>query len=138
MPDPTLDPHAALIDTMVMISAVDRDMSDVEMHIIGDIVNHLPVFQGYDAKRLTSDLKDCARRLSAEDGLEAARAFPHAAIVPLHCEGWEHYSESREEIRSAFAEAGLESRLRWLAPGRETILAIANVAGASGAARIAR
>ena len=75
---------------------------------------------------------------TAEDGIEAARAFPHAAIVPLHCEGWEHYSESREEIRSAFAEAGLESRLRWLAPGRETILAIANVAGASGAARIAR
>jgi hypothetical protein len=71
MPDPKLDPHAALIDTMVMVSAVDRDMSDVEMHIIGDIVNHLPVFEGYDAKRLTADLADCARRLGAADGLEA-------------------------------------------------------------------
>lgn len=33
--------------------------------------------------------------LTAEDGLEAARAMPNAAIVSLHFEGWTHFSEGR-------------------------------------------
>lgn len=57
--------------------------------------------------------------LTAEEGIEAARAFADAAIVPLHCEGWAHYTESREEIARAFAKAGLKGRLFWGDPGRE-------------------
>jgi L-ascorbate metabolism protein UlaG (beta-lactamase superfamily) len=56
--------------------------------------------------------------MSAADGIAFARAFPDAAIIPPHFEGWRHFSESRPEITSAFAEAGLENRLHWLAPGR--------------------
>ncbi|MGE5279053.1 MAG: MBL fold metallo-hydrolase [Acidobacteriota bacterium] len=51
---------------------------------------------------------------TAEEGVEAARAFGEAAIVPLHFEGWEHFSESRPEVDRAFAAAGLGHRLRWL------------------------
>ena len=50
--------------------------------------------------------------------VEAARAFAGAAIVPLHFEGWEHFSEGRDDIARAFADAGLSSRLRWPDPGR--------------------
>ena len=57
---------------------------------------------------------------TASEGVEAARAFADAVIVPLHYEGWEHFSESRKEIQDAFAAAGLEPRLRWLEPGRAT------------------
>ncbi len=57
---------------------------------------------------------------TADEGLEAARAFPRATIVPLHYEGWKHFSESRAEIDRAFAGAGLSSRLAWLTPGRAT------------------
>lgn len=60
--------------------------------------------------------------MSAEDGVQFARAFPDAAIVPLHFEGWKHFSESRPEISAAFAKAGLEHRLHWLPPGRPTDL----------------
>jgi tellurite resistance protein len=70
MERPPIDPHAALIYTMVLVAAVDREMSDAEMRVIGDIVNHLPSFQGYDGKRLTQDLRDCAARLAADAGLE--------------------------------------------------------------------
>ncbi|HEX6561493.1 MAG TPA: MBL fold metallo-hydrolase [Nitrososphaera sp.] len=55
---------------------------------------------------------------TAAERVQVARAFPDAAIVPLHFEGWAHYSESRGDIEQAFAAAGLQHRLRWLEPGR--------------------
>jgi tellurite resistance protein len=70
MDRPPIDQHAALIYTMVLVAAADREMSDAEMRVIGAIVNHLPSFQGYDGERLTQDLKDCALRLGADEGLE--------------------------------------------------------------------
>ncbi len=59
---------------------------------------------------------------TAEEGVEAARALGAAAIVPVHFEGWEHFSESRPEIERAFAAAGLAGRLRWPVAGTPTEL----------------
>lgn len=59
---------------------------------------------------------------TGKEGVEAARAFKDAAIVPLHYEGWKHFSESRKEIENAFASAGLKHRLRWMEPGKPTAL----------------
>jgi tellurite resistance protein len=67
-----IDPQAALIYIMVMVSAADNDMSDKELQIIGDIVNHLPIFADYDQKRLTQDLRACATLLGRDAGLEEA------------------------------------------------------------------
>jgi hypothetical protein len=50
--------------------------------------------------------------------VEAARAFADAAIIPLHYEGWAHFSESRKDIERAFSASGMGDRLRWLEPGR--------------------
>ena len=69
-----LDPHGALIFTMVIVSAADRDMTDAELEIIGDIVGHLPVFRGFDRNRLPKVLEDCSKMLSREEGLEEAFA----------------------------------------------------------------
>ena len=52
--------------------------------------------------------------MTAEEAVTFARAFPDATIVPLHFEGWAHFSESRSEIDRAFADAGLEDHLHWL------------------------
>jgi L-ascorbate metabolism protein UlaG (beta-lactamase superfamily) len=51
--------------------------------------------------------------LTAAEGVSAARAFPQATIVPLHFEGWAHFTESRSEIERAFQAAGLGHRLHW-------------------------
>jgi L-ascorbate metabolism protein UlaG (beta-lactamase superfamily) len=51
--------------------------------------------------------------MTAEDGIQTARAFPKAQIVPLHFEGWAHLTESHDEIRAAFIATGFEDRLRW-------------------------
>ena len=60
---------------------------------------------------------------TASEGVEAARAFGEAVIVPVHFEDWEHFSESRPQIDAAFAAAGLGARLRWLPRGIETDVA---------------
>jgi len=56
--------------------------------------------------------------MTAAEAVEAARAFPNSVIIPIHFEGWAHFSEGRKEIVNAFAEAKLENRIRWLEPGR--------------------
>jgi len=62
--------HAALIYTMVLVSAADRDMTDSEMQTIGDIVKHLPVFRDYDPVEITRDAAACAELLNDGAGLE--------------------------------------------------------------------
>jgi L-ascorbate metabolism protein UlaG (beta-lactamase superfamily) len=54
---------------------------------------------------------------TAAEGVLAARAFESATIVPLHFEGWAHFSETRRDIAREFEAAGLQHRLHWLAPG---------------------
>lgn len=61
--------------------------------------------------------------MTGDDGVEAARAFAEAEIVPLHFEGWEHFGESRADIATAFERAGLTARLRWPVPGRAIAIA---------------
>jgi len=77
-----IDPHAALIYIMVMVSAADSDMADAELRIIGDIVNHLPIFADYDKKRLTQDLRACATMLGRDAGLEEALKTVKTTIPP--------------------------------------------------------
>jgi L-ascorbate metabolism protein UlaG (beta-lactamase superfamily) len=57
---------------------------------------------------------------TADEAVVAARAFADATIIPLHYEGWEHWSETRRQIEDAFDLAGLEDRLRWMEPGVRT------------------
>jgi L-ascorbate metabolism protein UlaG (beta-lactamase superfamily) len=59
---------------------------------------------------------------TATEAIEFSRALPEAIIVPVHFEGWKHFSESKSEIQHAFAVAGVEDRLRWLEPGIATSL----------------
>lgn len=65
---------------------------------------------------------DHALTLTASDTVEMARKFAPATIVPLHYEGWEHFSENRADLERAFTAAGLGQRLQWLAPGQPTSL----------------
>lgn len=55
--------------------------------------------------------------MNAREGVELAKAFPRARIVPVHYDGWTHFKESRGDVERAFAAAGLAERLTWLAPG---------------------
>lgn len=54
---------------------------------------------------------------TATEAVAAARTFGDVPIVPLHYEGWAHFSETRDDVDAAFSAAGLRDRLAWLAPG---------------------
>ena len=56
-----LDPHGALICTMVIVSAADSNMTDAELATIGEIVGHLPVFRDFDRDNLPSVLESCSQ-----------------------------------------------------------------------------
>ena len=72
--------HAALIYTMVMVSAADRDMTDAELRKIGEIISGLPVFRDYNRDLLPATSAACAECLDADDGLEAALDQIEAAL----------------------------------------------------------
>ena len=67
-----IDPQTALIYTMVLVAAADREMTDAELHTMGDIVKTLPVFADYDLSRIIRSAGDCAELLADEDGLDKA------------------------------------------------------------------
>ena len=58
--------------------------------------------------------------MSADDAVQVARAMARATIVPLHYEGWEHFTQSRADLERAFAKAGSSQRLAFPAPGVRT------------------
>lgn len=65
-----IDHHAALIYTMVLVSAADRDMTDAEMRTIGEIVQYLPVFDDFEFDDLPRIAQDCAALLDSDEGLD--------------------------------------------------------------------
>lgn len=55
---------------------------------------------------------------TAAEVVTLACAWPETILVPLHFDGWAHFTEGRGETERAFEAAGLERRLRWLVPGQ--------------------
>jgi L-ascorbate metabolism protein UlaG (beta-lactamase superfamily) len=51
--------------------------------------------------------------MTVEESLKVAQLFDKARIVPLHFEGWEHFTESYKEIENSYKDAGLLPRLQW-------------------------
>lgn len=48
---------------------------------------------------------------------QAAAVLSDATVVPIHAEGWTHYTQDRDELHDAFRKAGVDTRLRVLVPG---------------------
>ncbi|BBK35568.1 hypothetical protein STAQ_06460 [Allostella sp. ATCC 35155] len=67
-----LNHQDALIYTMVLAAAADRDMTDPEVSTIGEIVGHLPIFAEFERGRLPQLASACVDLLQQEDGLDVA------------------------------------------------------------------
>ncbi len=75
--------HEALIYLMVVTSASDRDMTDVELARIGQVVRSWPIFADFDDGRLVKVAQDCQKLLHQDGGLQNVIAVARSA-VPLH------------------------------------------------------
>ena len=71
---------AALVYVMVTVSAVDRAMTDDELHRIGEIVSNLPIFSDYDDNDLVKTAEACGEILSADGGLQQVLRLVHGAL----------------------------------------------------------
>lgn len=90
----TISEQAALIYVMVMMSAVDRRMSDAELARIGAITRTLPIFAGFDEERLVPTARECAAILDNDEGLETvlglvAESLPHRLYETAYALGVE-------------------------------------------------
>jgi len=60
--------------------------------------------------------------MDTNDAIETAHAFPDATIVPLHYEGWAHFTQSGDDLAASFNALGVGSRLQLLEPGVATAI----------------
>ena len=61
--------------------------------------------------------------MNVNDAIETAHAFPQATIVPVHCDGWAHFTQDRDDLVESFKALGIDGRLRLLEPGVATAVA---------------
>lgn len=76
----SLSQHEALVYVMVMMSAVDRDMTDDEFARIGGLVRFLPAFDGFDENELIQIGRECATQLAAPEGLDVTLEMVREAL----------------------------------------------------------
>jgi len=67
----SLTPQDCLVAVMIAISASDEDIRTSELLTIQAIVNHLPVFAGYDLDRIKTVSQTVFDLFGEEDGLDA-------------------------------------------------------------------
>ena len=60
--------------------------------------------------------------MGTNDALDTAAEFPASKIIPLHSEGWSHYTENNSDLKEAFKILGREDQLQILSPGISTLL----------------
>lgn len=60
--------------------------------------------------------------MDTNDAVEVARVLAPRLIVPIHFEGWSHFTEGRAVTEAAFSKAGVAAR--WLQPGVPTALEV--------------
>ena len=79
----TINSHQALIYVMVTMTAVDGRIGDPELQRIGRLAQTLPVFEGFDAERLTHITQECGEMLQVDEGLDAVLGLVKQAL-PAH------------------------------------------------------
>ena len=55
--------------------------------------------------------------MATNDAMDLALAFPGPIIIPLHYDGWKHYTPDIEEVRRAYDVLEIGQRLQLLEPG---------------------
>jgi uncharacterized membrane protein YebE (DUF533 family) len=79
-----ISPQEALIYTMVAAAESDREIADTEIEIIGDLVNHLPIFSGVDRAAMTAMATRCSEMLAQAGGSDQVFGLiRHALPMPL-------------------------------------------------------
>jgi hypothetical protein len=99
--------HEALIYLMVVTSASDRDMTDIELQRIGEVVRTWPIFEDFPPDRLLQVAQDCQEILHQENGLEEVLRLARRAVP-------EHLHDTAYSAAFEVAAVDLEMRMEEL------------------------
>ena len=55
--------------------------------------------------------------MSTNDAIDTAFAFPDSIIIPLHYEGWKHFTQNANDLERSFEAVGIRDRLKILQAG---------------------
>ena len=66
-----LSPQDSLVMVMMTVSASDAQVRTSELHTIQSIINHLPIFAGYDGDRMRNVAQVVFDLLDEDEGIEA-------------------------------------------------------------------
>ncbi|MBS1699910.1 MAG: MBL fold metallo-hydrolase [Actinobacteria bacterium] len=92
---------------------VSGDNASVErVAEIADRVGRIDVAVLFAGAANVGRFGDSDLTLNARTAVQAAVLLGDAVIVPVHAEGWHHFSETRERLVREFGYAGLADRLR--------------------------
>lgn len=82
LPDtpPSLSPQDALVAIMIAVSFSDENVRTAELIAIERIVNHLPIFAGYDTDRIRQIAATVFDLFEEEDGLDALFGLIRVAL----------------------------------------------------------
>ncbi|MDQ6437417.1 tellurite resistance TerB family protein [Mesorhizobium sp. LHD-90] len=100
-------PHEALIYLMVVTSASDRDMTDVELARIGVVIRSWPIFEDFDENRLIEVAQACQRLLHEDGGLERVIHLA-VTVIPVHLHDTAYAAAF--EVATADMEMRMEER----------------------------
>ena len=111
---PATKTHQAMIYLMVITSASDRDMTDLELARIGEVVRTWPVFEDFDAEKLVATAQKCQKLLHEEAGLAGVLRLANASI-PERLRDTAYaaaYEVAAVDLEMRIEEARLLDRLR--------------------------
>lgn len=63
-------------------------------------------------------LGDTPLSMSADDAISYAQALGARNVVPIHFEGWKHFTQGRDAAMRVFGDAKIASRVHWLGVGQ--------------------
>jgi uncharacterized membrane protein YebE (DUF533 family) len=75
-----LSPQEALVYTMVVAAEADHEIAEAEINVIGDLCNHLPVFQVVDRAKMTAMAMACSELLTKAGGRAKVFAMIRKAL----------------------------------------------------------
>ncbi|MGB3688292.1 MAG: tellurite resistance TerB family protein [Jannaschia helgolandensis] len=83
---PSMSGQDALVALMITVSASDATIRTSELLTIQSIVNHLPIFAGFDEDRMEAIAQTVFDLLEEEDGLDAIFGLIRDALPDTHFE----------------------------------------------------
>ncbi|GGQ81039.1 MBL fold metallo-hydrolase [Couchioplanes azureus] len=96
------------------LPAVYVSGDNASLRVVGEIATRFPgidVAILFGGRARTRVLGDANLTLDAAGMVQAARTLGVSTVVPVHVDGWAHFTEGIGDVRAAFAAAGLAGML---------------------------